>query len=61
VAIELLVERQAKDASVDERQKVRQSQTETLLAGLRERLLVWKEQSLPKHPMAEVINYALSQ
>jgi hypothetical protein len=28
---------------------------------LRERLLVWKEQLLPKHPMAEAIHYALGQ
>jgi hypothetical protein len=55
------IERQAKDASVDDRLKLRQSQTTPLLAELRERLLVWKEQLLPKHPMAEAINYALGQ
>jgi hypothetical protein len=32
-----------------------------MLADLRQRLLVWKEQLLPKHPMAEAINYALGQ
>jgi hypothetical protein len=32
-----------------------------LLAQLREKLLGWKQQLLPKHPMAEAINYALNQ
>jgi transposase len=55
------VERQSKDASVEERLKLRQKQSAPLLAQLRERLLAWKEQLLPKHPMAEAVNYALSQ
>jgi transposase len=54
-------ERQCKDASVEERLKLRQQQSAPLLAQLRERLLTWKEQLLPKHPMAEAINYALGQ
>ena len=36
-------------------------QSAPMLAQLREKLLLWKEQLLPKHPMAEAINYALSQ
>jgi Transposase IS66 family len=32
-----------------------------VLAQLRQKLLLWKEQLLPKHPMAEAVNYALSQ
>ena len=40
---------------------MRQQQSAPLLAELRERLLVCKEQLLPKHPMAESINYALGQ
>jgi transposase len=55
------VERQSKDASVEERLKLRQRQSVPLLAQLRERLLAWKEQLLPKHPMAEAIHYALGQ
>jgi hypothetical protein len=31
-----------------------------VLAELRAKLLVWKEQLLPRHPMAEVINNALA-
>jgi transposase len=56
-----VIERQSKDASVEERRKLRQQQSAPLLAQLRERLLTWKEQLLPKHPMAEAVNYALSQ
>lgn len=55
------IERQCKDASVEERLKLRLQQSAPLLAQLRERLLSWKEQLLPKHPMAEAVNYALSQ
>jgi transposase len=55
------VERQCKDASVEERLKLRQQQSAPMLAQLREQLLTWKEQLLPKHPMAEAVNYALSQ
>jgi hypothetical protein len=45
------VERQSKDASGEERLKLRRQQSAPLLARLRERLLTWKEQLLPKHPM----------
>jgi len=31
------------------------------LADLKEKLLTWKQQLLPKHPMAEAVSYALSQ
>ena len=55
------VEKQAKDASVEERLKLRRQQSAPVLAELREEFLAWKEQLLPKHPMAEGINYALSQ
>ncbi|MHB8303228.1 MAG: IS66 family transposase [Acidobacteriaceae bacterium] len=32
-----------------------------MLVQLRKKLLEWKEQLLPKHPMAEAIHYALGQ
>ena len=32
-----------------------------MLAKLREKCLAWKEQLLPNHPMAEAIQYGLSQ
>jgi transposase len=55
------VEQQAKDLSVTERLARRQAQSVPLLAELREKLLGWKEQLLPKHPMAEAFNYVLGQ
>src|SRR6202044_3357210 len=38
---------------------LRQRQSAPVLAQLRQKLLSWKEQLLPKHPMAEAVNYAL--
>jgi len=55
------VERQAKDFSVEQRLALRQAKSAPVLAQLREKLLEWKEQLLPKHPMAEAVNYALNQ
>ncbi len=55
------VEKHAKDVSVAERLALRQMQSALVLAELRRKLLTWKEQLLPKHPMAEAVNYALSQ
>jgi transposase len=65
-AVELIgdlfrVERQAKDFSVEQRLALRRAESTLVLAELREKLLGWKEQLLPKHPMAEAINYALNQ
>ena len=55
------VEQQAKELSVAERLPRRQAQSVPLLAELRGKLLGWKEQLLPKHPMAEAVNYILGQ
>jgi transposase len=55
------VERLGKDASIAERLKLRREQSAPLLAELQDRLLQWKQQLLPRHPMAEAINYALGQ
>jgi transposase len=55
------VERQAKNASLVARLELRQQQSAPVLAELRKKLLEWKEQLLPKHPMAEAIHYALGQ
>jgi len=55
------VERQSKDVSAEERLTIRRQQSVPLLVQLRERLLTWKEQLLPRHPMAEAVSYALSQ
>jgi transposase len=55
------VEKQAKDMSVAERLALRQTQSVAVVAELRRKLLTWKEQLLPKHPMAEAVNYTLGQ
>jgi Transposase IS66 family len=55
------LERQAQDVSVAERLPVRQEKSVPLLAELHRKLLIWKEQLLPKHPMADAVNYTLSQ
>ena len=65
-AIELVralyaVEKQAKDVAVEARVCLRQEQFAPMLTALREKFLAWKEQLLPKHPMAEAIHYALGQ
>ena len=43
------------------RLELRQEESAPVLGLLREKLFEWKEQLLPKHPMAEAVNYALSQ
>jgi transposase len=55
------VERQAKDVSLAERLELRQKQSIPILAELHRKLLLWKEQLIPKHPMAEAVNYTLNQ
>ena len=55
------IEKKAAGLSASERVELRRSQSAPALLQLREKLILWKEQLLPKHPMAEAINYALSQ
>jgi transposase len=55
------VERQAKDVAVAERLQLRQKQSVSIPAELHRKLLIWKEQLLPKHPMADAVNYTLGQ
>jgi hypothetical protein len=55
------VERQAKDVAVAERLELRQKQSAPILAELHRKLLIWKEQLLPKHPIADAVNYTLGQ
>jgi transposase len=55
------VERQARELPAAEQLKLRQRSSAPVLAGFREKLLGWKEQLLPKHPMAEAVSYVLGQ
>jgi transposase len=56
-AVEIL----ARDKSIQDRLCIRQSQTQPILARLRDRLWTWKDQLLPKHPVAEAVSYVLNQ
>jgi hypothetical protein len=55
------VEEQGKTLEPAARLALRQEKSRPILAGLKERLLDWKQQLLPKHPMAEAIGYTLNQ
>ncbi len=55
------VEKKARETTTPERLQLRQEESAPVLAELREKLLAWKEQLLPKHPMAEAIQCALGQ
>ena len=55
------VEHRGKNLSVGARLELRQADSAPVLAELKEKLLTWKQQLLPKHPMAEAVNYALGQ
>jgi transposase len=55
------VERQARDVAPEERLRLRQEHSAPRLAALHEKLLGWKTELLPKHPMAEAIGYVLSR
>jgi len=53
------VEKQGRNASIEERLRLRHEQSAPMVAELHGKLFGWKEQLLPKHPMAEAVNYAL--
>jgi hypothetical protein len=55
------VEQQAKELAPAARLQLRRTNSAPVLSDLRDRMLTWKEQLLPKHPMAEAAGYALSQ
>ena len=55
------IETRAKDTGDAERLCLRQRQSQPILTRLRDRLWTWKDQLLPKHPMAEAVNYTLNQ
>jgi hypothetical protein len=55
------VEHRGKSLSAAARLELRQADSAPVLAGLKEKLLTWKHLLLPKHPMAEAVNYVLGQ
>ncbi len=55
------LEKQTAALPAANRLEMRQAQSVPLLVDLRDKFLTWKEQLLPRHPMAEAISYAMSQ
>jgi transposase len=55
------VEARARGITPAARLALRRGESAPLAAALRERLLQWKLELLPKHPMADAVNYALNQ
>ena len=55
------MEKQGRNVSVEARLELRREESAPVRAALHEKFLLWKEQLLPKHPMAEAIHYALGQ
>jgi transposase len=55
------IEQQARKMSCADRLALRQVQSLPVVQRLNGKLLEWKQQLLPKHPMAEAIGYGLNQ
>jgi len=55
------LEERAKPLSCADRLALRQAHSAAVLQELHQRLLDWKQQLLPKHPMAEAVGYVLNQ
>jgi transposase len=55
------IEAEAKEMSHADRLYLRQARSQAILTTLEDRLFTWKDQLLPKHPMAEAVGYALRQ
>lgn len=55
------VEQDAKGLPAADRLTLRQKHSLPVIGQLHQRLLAWKEQLLPKHPMAQAAAYALNQ
>jgi transposase len=55
------VERQGRGLSVEERLALRQLKSVPILSQLREKIIDWKQELLPKHPMRDALNYIWNQ
>jgi transposase len=55
------VEERAREMNEAERLSLRQHESAPLLAAFKDQLFAWREQLLPKHPMAQAIQYTLNQ
>jgi transposase len=55
------IKERAKTLDVPTRLALRQQESTPILSSLKDRLFAWRDQLLPKHPMAEAVNYTLNQ
>ena len=55
------IEERGKMLDAPSRGALRQSEAAPILAALRDKLFAWRDQLLPKHPMAQAVAYALNQ
>jgi hypothetical protein len=56
-----VIEDRGKEVDVEARLTLRQRESVPILAALKDRLFGWRDQLLPKHPMAEAVGYLLNQ
>jgi transposase len=56
-----VIEDRGKEVDVEARLALRQRESVPILAALKDRLFGWRDQLLPKHPMAEAVGYLLNQ
>ncbi|MCC6319955.1 MAG: transposase [Phycisphaerales bacterium] len=55
------IEERGRGLSIAERGELRRSESAPILTMFKEKLFIWRDQLLPKHPMAQAIQYALNQ
>ena len=56
-----VIEERSKALDVGARLALRQNESVPILSALKDKLLAWKDQLLPKHPMAQAVAYTLNQ
>ena len=55
------IEEHGKPLGAQQRTALRQRESAPVLATLKDKLLCWRDQLLPKHPMREAVSYTLNQ
>jgi len=55
------IEDRGKPLDVEQRRALRQRESVPILSALKDKLFTWRDQLLPKHPMAEAVGYLLNQ
>jgi len=55
------IEDRGKGLNAESRCALRRAESAPILAALKDRLFTWRDELLPKHPMAQAVGYALNQ